>query len=160
MSAATVANGGTVYQPQIVHQVVDSAGGLQRDFEPNALSHLPIDEGVLELVQEGMWSAVNTDFGTATNARVPGVTVAGKTGTAEFCEYIPEEEDCRRDDEDNLPTHAWFVGYAPYENPEIAVVTFVYDGGEGSEAAVPVTQKTLETYFREISPRQEQPFDE
>ena len=45
--------------------------------------------------------------------------------------------------------------FAPYEDPEIAVVTFVYDGGEGSEAAVPVTQKILETYFREISPPQE-----
>ena len=160
VSTAAVANGGTIYQPQIVHQVVDSAGGLQRDFEPHALRQLPVDEGVMELVQEGMWSAVNTDYGTSVTARVPGVTVAGKTGTAEFCEYIPEEEDCRRDDEDNLPTHAWFVGYAPYENPEIAIVTFVYDGGEGSEAAIPVTQKAMETYFREISPPQEVELDE
>ena len=160
VSTAAVANGGTIYQPQIVHQVVDSDGGLQRDFEPHALRQLPVDEGVMELVQEGMWSAVNTDYGTSVTARVPGVTVAGKTGTAEFCEYIPEEEDCRRDDEDNLPTHAWFVGYAPYENPEIAIVTFVYDGGEGSEAAIPVTQKAMETYFREISPPQEIELDE
>ena len=160
VSTAAVANGGTIYQPQIVHQVVDSDGGLQRDFEPHALRQLPVDEGVMELVQEGMWSAVNTDYGTSVTARVPGVTVAGKTGTAEFCEYIPEEEDCRRDDEDNLPTHAWFVGYAPYENPEIAIVTFVYDGGEGSEAAIPVTQKAMETYFREISPPQEVELDE
>ena len=75
--------------------------------------------------------------GTSVGGRVPGVTVGGKTGTAEFCEYDPELEDCRRDEDDNLPTHAWYVAYAPYENPEIAVVTFIYDGGEGSEAAVP-----------------------
>ncbi len=107
-----------------------------------------------------MWAAVNSDFGTATNARVPGVTVAGKTGTAEFCEYIPEEEDCRRDDEDNLPTHAWFVGYAPYEDPEIAVLTFVYDGGEGSEAAVPVTQQISQAISRKSARGKSRPIEE
>ena len=153
VSSAAVANGGTVYEPQIVYQIVDSAGGLQRDFEPIVRRQLPIDPGIIELVQEGMWTTVNGDYGTAPNARVDGVTVAGKTGTAEYCEYIPEEEDCRRDEKDNLPTHAWFVGYAPYEDPEIAIVTFLYDGGEGSEAAVPVTQQIMEYYFTEISPR-------
>ena len=78
--------------------------------------------------------------------------MGGKTGTAEFCEYVPEKRDCRRDDKDNLPTHAWFTAFAPFENPEIAVVTFIYDGGEGSEAAVPVTQKILEYYFTQIAP--------
>ena len=97
-ATAAVANGGTLYQPQIVYQVVDAAGGLQRDFTPIVTRELPVDPGVMELVQEGMWATVNADFGTATTARVPGVTVAGKTGTAEFCEYIPELEDCRRDD--------------------------------------------------------------
>ncbi len=154
VSTAAVANGGTVYEPQIVYQVVDSTGGLQRDFEPKVRRELPLDEGIIEIVQEGMWAVVNADYGTGAGSRVPGVTVAGKTGTAEFCEYIPELEDCRRDEEENLPTHAWYVAYAPYENPEIAVVTFIYDGGEGSEAAVPVTQKILEAYFTEINPLQ------
>ena len=152
VSTTAVANGGTVYQPQIVYQIVDSKNGLQRDFAPRVVRELPLSPGVIDQVQEGMWMAVNSDFGTATGARVDGITVAGKTGTAEFCEYIPEIDDCRRDDEDNLPTHAWFSAYAPYEAPEIAIVTFVYDGGEGSEAAVPVAQKVLETYFAEISP--------
>jgi penicillin-binding protein 2 len=100
-----------------------------------------------------MWDVVNADYGTGRAAQVPGVVLAGKTGTAEFCEYIPEEEDCRRDDEDNLPTHAWFAAFGPYDNPEIAIVTFIYDGGEGSAAAVPVTQKILQAYFTEISPQ-------
>lgn len=155
VATTAVANGGTVYQPQIVYQIVDSAGGLQRDFEPIVRRELPLDPGIMDLVQEGMWTTVNSDYGTGAASRVPGVTVAGKTGTAEFCEYIPELEDCRRDKEDNLPTHAWYVAYAPYENPEIAIVTFVYDGGEGSAAALPVAQRILQTYFTEISPRQE-----
>jgi penicillin-binding protein 2 len=81
------------------------------------------------------------------------IAVAGKTGTAEFCEYIPEENDCRRDEHDNLPTHAWFVAYAPFEDPEIAVLVFVYDGGEGSATAVPVAKTILEAYFSQIRPR-------
>ncbi len=83
------------------------------------------------------------------------MTVAGKTGTAEFCEIVevkPGEKDCRRDEKDNLPTHAWFVAFAPYENPEIAIVTFVYNGGEGSGVALPVTKTILEAYFSQIHP--------
>jgi penicillin-binding protein 2 len=86
--------------------------------------------------------------------------VAGKTGTAEFCEYLPEKKDCRRDVKDNLPTHAWYVGYAPYEAPEIAVVAFVYDGGEGSATAIPVVQKVMQRYFTEIAPRPALPPEE
>lgn len=153
VSAAAVANGGTVYEPQVVRQIVDSNGGLQRDFDPKIRRELPLDDGVIDIVREGMWAAVNSEIGTAIGAQVPGVTVAGKTGTAEFCEYVPELEDCRRDEKDNLPTHAWFVGFAPYENPEIAIVTFLYDAGEGSAVAVPVTQKIMEAYFRDIAPR-------
>lgn len=153
VSAAAVANGGTVFQPRMVHQMVDSNGGLQYDYEPVVARELPISEADMRLIQEGMYAAVNAPRGTSFGSRVEGVTVAGKTGTAEFCEYIAELEDCRRTTNDNLPTHAWFVAYAPYEEPEIAVLVFVYDGGEGSETAVPVTQRILEAYFHELKPR-------
>ena len=142
-----------MYRPQIVRQSVDANGGLQRDFSPEAMRELPVDAADIDLVRQGMLSAVNLPGGTAFEARLDYVDVAGKTGTAEFCEYIPELEDCRRDEEDNLPTHAWFSAYAPYEDPEIAVVVFVYDGGEGSEAAAPVAKAILETYFSEVNPR-------
>jgi len=74
--------------------------------------------------------------------------VAGKTGTAEYCAYDLEIQDCKdRDHEGNLPFHAWYTAYAPYRNPEIAVTVFVYRGGEGSTAAIPVAQETLNAYF-------------
>jgi penicillin-binding protein 2 len=153
VSAAAVANGGTILEPRIVRQMLDSAGGLQYDYTPSVVRELPISDADLRLIQEGMYSAVNRPRGTSFAARVEGVTVAGKTGTAEFCEYIAEIEDCRRTVDDNLPIHAWFVAYAPYEEPEIAVLVFVYEGGEGSETAAPVTQRILEAYFHEIKPR-------
>jgi penicillin-binding protein 2 len=153
VSAAAIANGGKVLEPQVVYQITDANGGLQRDFTPRVRRTLPLNEENVRLVQEGLWSVVNADVGTAAASKVDGVTVAGKTGTAEFCEYIPAEEDCRRDEEDNLPTHAWYVTYAPVEAPEIAIVVFMYDGGEGSETAVPIAQQILDFYFKEISPR-------
>lgn len=155
VSAAAVANGGKVMQPQVVYQITDANAGLQRDFTPTVVRELPISPENMQLVQQGMWTAVNGDFGTSVAARIPGVTLAGKTGTAEYCEYIPEEQDCLRDEKDNLPTHAWYVGYGPFEDPEIAVVAFIYNGGEGSATAIPVVRKVMETYFTEISPRPE-----
>ena len=122
LEAATVANGGTVYEPRVVHHMTDANGGLQKDFKPVGGTQVADSAPNTWMhIRQGMWTAVNTDYGTSVAARVPGVTVAGKTGTAEFCEYVPEKKDCRRDDKDNLPTHAWFAAFAPYENPEIAV---------------------------------------
>jgi penicillin-binding protein 2 len=156
VSASAVANGGTVYQPQVVYQMFDAAGGLQYDFTPKVVRQLPVSEDDIRTVQEGMWAVVNAPRGTGAAVQIDGVTIAGKTGTAEFCEVIEVElgeYDCRRTENDNLPTHASFVAYAPYENPEIAVMTFVYDGGEGSATAVPITREILEAYFTEIRPR-------
>jgi penicillin-binding protein 2 len=148
-----VANGGTIYEPRVVHHMTDANGGLQKDFEPVAVRKLPISDEDMGYIRQGMWEVMNTDYGTGYAARVEGIEMGGKTGTAEFCEYVPEEEDCRRDKDDNLPTHAWFTAFAPFDNPEIAVVVFLYNGGEGSAAAAPVAQKILQAYFTEIAPR-------
>lgn len=157
-SFVAIANGGTLYQPQIVYQVRDANGNLHRDFTPKVIRQLPIEREDMEAVEKGLWSVVNAPRGTAPNSRVEGIEVAGKTGTAEYCDVIkkednPEEYDCRRDDHDNLPTHAWYAAYAPFDKPEIAVVAFVYDGGEGSATAVPIVQKILTAYFKELHPR-------
>jgi len=85
--------------------------------------------------------------GTARALNVPGVAVAGKTGTAEY--FIDRNEDGvpDRDRKGNLPTHAWFAAFAPYNDPEIAVIVFIFGGGEGSAAAVPVAGDILNYYF-------------
>jgi penicillin-binding protein 2 len=76
-----------------------------------------------------------------------GMTIpaAGKTGTAEYCDNIAREKNLCNPG--NWPAHAWFVGYAPYEDPEIIVVAFVYNGKEGSTVAAPIVRKVLEAYF-------------
>lgn len=151
VSTAAVANGGYVVKPQFVREKVDANNQVQWQYEPVKQERLPVDPGLLAVVQRGMWHAVNGIAGTAPNSRVDGVTVAGKTGTAEFCAYDPEIQDCTdRDDEGNLPFHAWYTAYAPYENPEIVVTVFVYSGGEGSAVAIPVAQEILHAWFHDL----------
>jgi penicillin-binding protein 2 len=148
VSTAAVANNGYVVQPQLVHQMFDAEGGLQQDFETKVVREIPISKELLAYVKQGMWAVVNSPIGTARRSVVDGVTVAGKTGTAEFCAYDVELEDCvGRDARGNLPFHGWYVAYAPYEEPEIAVVVFIYNGGEGSTVGVPVAQEILDFYF-------------
>ena len=153
VSTAVVANDGYVVKPQFVQQTVDTQNRVQWQYQPEKQERLPVDPGLLAYVQKGMWYAVNGIAGTAGNSRVEGITVAGKTGTAEFCAYDPELQDCTdRDDKGNLPFHAWYTAYAPYENPEIVVTVFVYSGGEGSAVAIPVAQEILDAWFNELRP--------
>jgi penicillin-binding protein 2 len=103
-----------------------------------------VSQDNLDVVQEGMRQAVT--IGTAQRANLPYVEVAGKTGTAEYCDDIARPLGLCVPG--NWPAHAWFVSYAPYENPEIAIVGFVYNGREGSQWALPVVVETLEAYYR------------
>ncbi|NLG27534.1 MAG: hypothetical protein GX557_06460 [Chloroflexi bacterium] len=142
--AATVANGGTVYRPQIVYQVTDAQGQVVQDFMPVVTNQLDVSASDLALVQQGMRDAVL--YGTAWGVRLPGLTVAGKTGSAEFASW-DEEGNLIVDEFGYMPTHAWFTCYAPYEDPEIALVVFLEGGGEGSQTAVPVAADILRYYF-------------
>jgi penicillin-binding protein 2 len=146
-AAATVANGGTVYRPQVVREVIDGAGSVVQAFAPDVIRHLSVSDKSIGIVQQGMRAAVAGAGATAWMMDVPGVAVAGKTGTAEF--FIDRNKDGipDRDRKGNLPTHAWFTAYAPYENPEIALVVFVFGGGEGSATAVPIANEILDYYF-------------
>ncbi len=105
----------------------------------------------LALVQLGMREAVLE--GTAKPADLSYVTVAGKTGTAEYCDDIARPLGLCVPG--NWPAHAWFTAYAPYENPEIIIIAFIYNGGEGSLVALPVVRETMEAYFRLQNERQQ-----
>lgn len=99
---------------------------------------------VLDIVHEGLRSAVT--YGTATRADLPFINVAGKTGTAEYCDDIARPLGlCIQG---SWPAHAWFTAYAPAEDPQILILAFVYNGGEGSLVALPIVVETLEAWLR------------
>lgn len=146
-ATAAVANGGILYRPRIVYQVVDADGYLVQDFQPEVIRRVPVEDRYLAVVREGMYRAVYGPRGTARPVALPGVTVAGKTGTAEFAADLDGDGRIDRDEEGNLPTHAWFTAFAPYEDPQVALVVFVFGGGEGSATAVPIAREVLAAYF-------------
>jgi len=133
---AIVANGGTLYKPQLVHAVTDSDGRIVRTIEPQVIRHVAVDPQDLALVREGMREGVTS--GTSINVNLADVAVAAKTGTAEY--YGPRVDG-------HLPTHAWFTAFAPYDNPQIVVTVFVAGGGEGSAVAAPAAADILRAYF-------------
>lgn len=127
---ATIANGGTYYAPHAVHAVIDRTAGGVRTL-PLRSERLPIDDWIWKIVQRGMRRVVTGGTGTA--AQLGGIEVAGKTGTA---------QNRGRD-------HAWFVGYAPYRNPKIAVALIVENGGFGGDAAAPIAASAMGFYLRQ-----------
>lgn len=125
-------------------------------FQPDVLGATEVQREYLQVVAEGM-QLVNQridDERFYTGATYIdwldkfGVSSAGKTGTSEYCDNIAIERGwCRFEKEAIQPTHAWYVGYAPYEEPEIAVSVFIFNGGEGSEWAAPVACHVMAAYF-------------
>jgi penicillin-binding protein 2 len=166
-SFATIANDGKYMKPTIIREVVDANGKVVKPFNPVLVRDVTkdavietydennyatgkkktVDPKVIELAKEGMRLVVEQG-GTAHNAFKDldsEVKSAGKTGTAEYCDNIAQQKNLCKSG--NWPTHSWYVGYAPYDDPEIAVVAFVYNGGEGASVAAPVVEKVIKGYF-------------
>ena len=138
-------------------------------FQPELLNAVDVDRQYIDIIARGM-HMVNLPGGTGTGyvnwLDDFGISSAGKTGTAEFCDNIAiRREFCRFEDIEKrriLPTHAWYVGYAPYEDPEIAVVAFIYNGDEGSKWSAPVVREAMAAYFNvdSYAPEVEEPAEQ
>ncbi len=144
---AAVANGGTLYQPQLVLNVTDSSGKIVQDFQSKTIRQVPVSPQNLALVREGMHDVVSDPVkGTAAgHITLKSVQWAGKTGTAEYGNPIAIKDgvEVRR-------AHAWFTAFAPYDNPQIAIVVLLEGGQEsleGSTYAVPVADEIMKDYF-------------
>jgi penicillin-binding protein 2 len=149
--AATIANGGTRYRPHYVKRVDAPDGSARRIVEPEVLGHSLVSPANLEIVRDAMRDVVMSDRGTGKKARVPGIVVAGKTGTAQ----VVTMGDRARSNKGVLETrdHAWFISFAPYDAPEIAVACIVeHAGGGGGAIAAPVVQQVLSYYFQRAAP--------
>jgi penicillin-binding protein 2 len=98
-------------------------------------------------VKQALWGVVH-DGGTGSKARIVGYDVCGKTGTVQVVGY-DRGGDLSKTEKERYGDHAWFVSFAPYSDPQVAVAVFVEHGGHGSDAAAPVAKKIFEAYFKD-----------
>jgi penicillin-binding protein 2 len=148
---AAVVNGGKVLRPYLEKRLSSLDGSFQDDnFHTEVQSIADVDKKTLDIVRQGMVGVVNEARGTGKRASLTkefGVTVGGKTGTAQVAalEFHKTGTD--------LDHHAWFSGYAPAENPQIVVTALVENGGGGGATAAPVVKATMEAFFAKRLPR-------
>lgn len=149
MGYAAIANGGKLLRPRLVLRTQDVDGNIAPGPEAEILGTVPVSAENLAIVRAALTGVVNEPGGTGGRARVPGVLVAGKTGTAQVVS-LKHTEGIKDDEiEFRFRDHAWFAAFAPADAPEIAVAAIVEHGGHGSSAAGPVVQKVLAAYFGE-----------
>ena len=163
-SFSTIVNGGQHMQLSMIGKIVDADGNVVQSFEPEVLWDITEDplihtyEGnnqtsevkvvepwVIDLAKEGMEMVTSIEGTAKIEYEGDQNKIAGKTGTAEYCDdWANREGLCIPG---SWPSHAWFAGYAPYDAPEIVVVSFVYNGREGSTVSGPIVRKIIDAYF-------------
>lgn len=130
-----IANGGTLYQPHVAHDEVDGSGNTIKTFQPQVIRQVPVDASHLATMRSAMeW---NFQGPWLKWFSTPDLRMAGKTGTAEYGQP---------DDKGNLPTHGWFTGFAPADDPQITVTVFV-EHGSGTLGASPIAARIFRRYF-------------
>jgi penicillin-binding protein 2 len=148
MLISAIANGGRLYLPQVTEKVEDVYGNLLKEYPVEEIGRVDVSEKTLRIIQAALMGAVNDPRGTGWACVLKEAKVAGKTGTAQVIK-IPQN--FKKGDMDRLPwkhrDHAWFVAYAPFENPVIAVVVLVEHGGYGGAAAAPIAKRVIEKYL-------------
>jgi penicillin-binding protein 2 len=143
---AAVANGGKLYRPYVVNKVESVDGATVREYGPELIRTIELKPDTLKRVRAALADVVSAPHGTGAAARSEVVSIAGKTGTAQVVEmkggYVKTEQLAyfNRD-------HAWFVSYAPVENPEVAIAVLVEHGGHGGDAAAPMAKKVFEKFI-------------
>lgn len=144
---SAVFNGGKLYQPKIVMDIGNDGDNVYR-FTPTLIGELGVRQENLELLKKALISVVNDPQGTGARAKIHGISVAGKTGTAQVV-ALEKTKNPRSDNEisNAFEDHAWFVAIAPAENPKIALAVLIEHGGHGSSGAAPIARDLIKKYL-------------
>jgi len=143
---SVVANGGRFYRPMLLKQTRNRETGDVEVFSPEQINSVTLDPKILWEVRSALAGVVNEPGGTAHKAATPLAIVAGKTGTAQ----VIAQKVAGRKLSEETQDHAWFVAFAPVENPKIAVAVVVEHGGHGGSAAAPIAKKVIEEYLKNV----------
>ena len=136
---SAVANGGILWKPRLVQRVQEGNGSLAYSTSSKMTGHVELSPVVWNYLRSALVGVVN-DGGTGAAARLPGVLVAGKTGTAQS---IAKSDAARGQD------HAWFASFAPADDPQVVVVVLVERGGKGGQVAAPIARRIYQAIFLE-----------
>ena len=137
--ASFVANDGKNFKPQVVNRIVSNTGQLIQSFTPVVNADIQLKKDTLRIVKDGMKGVVNEPSGTAYSARVANVAMSGKTGTAQAGSVAAGNY---------LGDHAWFIAYAPSDEPSIAMSVLVEFGGHGGSQSAPIAKAITESLFK------------
>jgi penicillin-binding protein 2 len=146
MVYSTIANGGHVYQPQLVRRIERPDGTVAQEYSPKLLRKVALDPEHQRIMMEALSAVVNEPGGTAYSKRLKDIKVGGKTGTAQVAALgavrlkTHQMDDWARD-------HAWFASFAPMEDPELTVVVLNEHGGHGGSDAAPTAMAVIQKYF-------------
>ncbi|RRR70680.1 MAG: peptidoglycan glycosyltransferase [Candidatus Viridilinea halotolerans] len=151
VAAGGIALDGTIYRPHVVARITDSNGATVRTIAPEVISRAPVDPVHLQAIRYGMRDSVINVPNRTAHPECAGLDLAGKTGTAEYGPLV-----VRPDGRLARQSHAWFVGFAPYDNPEIVVAVLIEgtgDLGDGSSTmAMPAVTQIMQAYFQVAPP--------
>lgn len=153
MGYAAIANDGKLFKPHLVKEVFTNSGEVIKTFNPELVRQIEIKKENLDAVKKGLYQVVNEKGGTAWWYRGQGIRMSGKTGTAQVKSMTKKELFSKCEE---MPmkhrNHGLFAGYAPFENPKIAVAAVVEHGCHGSSAAAPVVRDVITTYMKKYQP--------
>ncbi len=148
MTYSAIANGGKLYRPFLLKKIVSQNGKVLKEMKPKFIRRINIKQKYLDAVKKGLCEVVNKNYGTAINARIQGIKFCGKTGTAQIISKTYSIYDIKfipRKYRDN----AWFVGFAPLNDPKIAVVILdMHARFLGANAAI-IARKIVEKYLEQ-----------
>jgi penicillin-binding protein 2 len=154
-ASVAIANDGYLFRPQIARAIIDDQGRIVREIPAELVRRVPADAKYFQVVHEGMRRSVTEGPNIAARDECSGLQIAGKTGTAEFGPNIPILAADKKTPTTVRQSHSWFVGFAPYDNPQIEVLVLTEGSGDmdngSATITVPAVTQIMQAYFK-ISP--------
>jgi cell division protein FtsI/penicillin-binding protein 2 len=136
---SAVANSGVLWKPRLVQRIERPGRGVVWNDPGKVMGHVELSPVIWEFLRRSLWAVVN-EGGTGGGARLPGLDVAGKTGTAQMI---------AKSRADKGQDHAWFASFAPANDPEVVVIVMSEGGGKGGQVAAPIARKIYQAIFFE-----------
>lgn len=144
---SAIATDGMIMEPIILKSIETVKGENIKKWKAKTVGRIPANARTLAIIKKGLLNVVNTREGTASLVKLENVDISGKTGTAQVVSRKESDADDEKDIPDAFKPHAWFVAYAPSDNPKIALAVFVEHGEHGSSTCGPIARELIKSYL-------------